>query len=246
MSIRTRFLRLAAGLGVLVLTLVLSFAIAISWIPSWGATDAEVARAQPGDELTPHPIINWTNAININARPEQVWPWIAQLGDTRGGFYSYTFIEDRVGSITGASTYAVDYENANRIVPEWQNPTPGDTLIQGILKVREVQPGEYVLADSIHPLAMQWTWLWRLYARSDGEQTRLIVRCLIQVPGGDANPLLTGMMNVGGFVMQQRMIHGLKLRAEGGVEPAYIETVEIALWLTTLLIGLVGAALFVF
>ena len=60
------------------------------------------------------------------------------------------------------------------------------------------------------------------------------------------NPIVISVMNAGGFVMQQRMIHGLKPRAEGGVEPASIEAVEIALWLATLAIGLIAAAMFLF
>jgi hypothetical protein len=72
----------------------------------------------------------------------------------------------------------------------------------------------------------------------------LIVRCLIQLPPEAENPVIAGVMNVGGFVMQQRMIHGLKLRAEGGVEAPDAEMVEIVLWLATLLVGLIGAALF--
>jgi hypothetical protein len=246
MSIRTRLLRLAAGLAVLLPTLVSSFALFIPQTSRWGATDAEVALKLPGDELAPRPLINWTNAIDINARPEQVWPWIAQLGDTRAGFYSYTFIEDRVAALTGASEYAVDYQNANQIVPEWQNPAAGDILIQDSLKVREVKPGQYLLADLIDPGEGQWIWLWRLSPIDGGAQTRLIVRCLIQLPPAAANPVQTGVISVGGFVMQQRMMHGLKLRAEGGVEPAYLEVVEIVLWLTTLLVGLAAAALFLF
>jgi hypothetical protein len=246
MALRTRLLRLFAGLSLMLVLLAGSFAAVLPAIDRWGATDAELARALPGDELAPQPIVSWTNAIDISARPDQVWPWVAQLGDTRGGFYSYTFIEDRVGAITGAGAYAVDYQNADRVVPEWQHPAPGDMLIQGILRVREVRPGEYLLADSIDPQAMQWTWLWLLEPIDGGERTRLIVRCLIQLPGGAEDPLQSAMMNVGGFVMQQRMLHGLKLRAEGGAEPAYIEIVEIALWLAALAAGLAGAALFVF
>ncbi len=69
------------------------FASALSAIPRWGATDEEIVLALPGDELAPQPLIHWTNAIDVNAPPADVWPWIAQLGDTRGGFYSYTFIQ---------------------------------------------------------------------------------------------------------------------------------------------------------
>jgi hypothetical protein len=244
MTARIFLLRLAAGLGILLLTLIVSFAVAMSQFPRWGATAAETRLALPGDELAQHPLINWTNAININARPEQVWPWIAQLGDTRGGFYSYTFIEDRVGALMGEGGYTVDYQNADRIMPQWQSPAPGDMLVQGILKVREVKAGQYLLADSITPETMQWVWVWRLLPLEGGEHTRLIVRFLIQLPSGGENPVLTTVMKIGGFVMQQRMMHGFRLRAEGGVEPAYMETMEIALWLTTLLIGLAGAVLF--
>ncbi|HEX6387427.1 MAG TPA: hypothetical protein VF177_22395 [Anaerolineae bacterium] len=77
-----------------------------------------------------------------------------------------------------------------------------------------------------------------------GEQTRLVVRCRIQVPPGQENPLLTSMMNIGGFVMEQNMMQGIKVRAEGGSEPAYIETVEIVIWLAALVVGLAAAVLF--
>ena len=65
-----------------------------------------------------------------------MWPWIAQIG-TRGGFYSFTFIEDRRRPL--GDSYAVDYTNAN-IIAEWQNPQPGESMISGILKVAS-QPG---------------------------------------------------------------------------------------------------------
>jgi hypothetical protein len=64
MSIRTRLL---AGLGVLLALLIGWFAAVIPAIHRWGATDEEVSRVLPDDELL----------------PEQIWPWIAQLGDTR-------------------------------------------------------------------------------------------------------------------------------------------------------------------
>ena len=246
MPIRTRLLRLAGGLAALLLALVVSFATITPQLAHWGATDAEAALRLPGDELAPHPQIHWTNATTINATPDQVWPWVAQLGDTRAGFYSYTFIENRVGAITGASGYAVKYKNADRVVPEWQNPAPGDSIIQDTLKIREVRPGQYLLADMVNPNGGQWTWLWQLTPIDGGTHTRLIVRCLMQLPPEAANPIVTSVMNTGGFVMQQRMIHGLKIRAEGGAEPAYIETLEITLWLATLAIGLIGAALFLF
>jgi hypothetical protein len=77
----------------------------------WGATDDEVNRTLPGDDLISHADLTATRAITIHATAAQVWPWIAQLGQGRGGFYSYDFLENLVGC---------DIHSADRIVPEWQ------------------------------------------------------------------------------------------------------------------------------
>jgi hypothetical protein len=240
-----RTLRLLAGIAVLAVALTALFAAVIPAINRWGATDAEIARALPGDDRLPHPNVAWTNAIDIGAPPAQVWPWVAQLGDTRGGFYSFTFIENRVGALTGASDYAVVYRNADRIVPEWQHPAVGDALIQGTLNIRAVQPGAWLLAESTQPEIFGWTWLWQLEPTDGGAHTRLINRMRIQAPSAAANPVASFMMDIGGFVMQQRMLQGIRLRAEGGVEPWWMEQAEIGLWFAALLCGVAAAGLFI-
>jgi len=240
-------IRLVFGLLLVALLVVGLFTLTLRAIPTWGATADEVARPLPGDELTTQPTLLWTNAITIAAPPEKVWSWIAQLGDTRGGFYSYTFIENRIGALTGAKDYNVVYVNASTIHPEWQNPQVGEPIIQDSLKIREVMPGQYLLADSITPVPFLWVWGWFLQPVNDGAQTRLLVRFAIEVPATEpANPVMGFLMNVGGFVMQQNMLQGIKLRAEGGREPAWLELVEIGLWLTALLCGLVAALLYLF
>jgi hypothetical protein len=243
---RARLLRFEIGLLTLAALLTALFAFTLPTLRTQGATPAELAQALPGDELLTHPLLRWTNAETINAPPAQVWPWIAQLGDTRGGYYSYTFIENRVGALTGGSGYSVVYHNADRIHPEWQNPRPGDALIQSVLKVRAVQPGEYLLADAVNPAAFNWVWLWNLQPVDDGQHTRLVVHFGIQLPGTDANPVMTFVMDAGGLVMEQKMLEGIKLRAEGGQEPAATEPAEIALWLAALLAGLAAGALYLF
>jgi hypothetical protein len=70
------------------------------WIHNWGSTAAEINRTLPGDEIYPDAAVKWNHAVTINANPEAVWPWIAQVGDVRGGFYSYTFIENIVAEKT--------------------------------------------------------------------------------------------------------------------------------------------------
>ncbi len=68
------------------------------WYLRWGATDADVARALPGDAIIPNAISQQTRAITINAPVERVWPWLAQLGQDRGGFYSFDLLENALGA----------------------------------------------------------------------------------------------------------------------------------------------------
>ena len=242
--LQTITLRLFLGLLLIAGLLAGLFAITLSLIPTWGATDAEVARSFPGDGLNSHPNLLWTNAITINASQEDVWPWIAQIGDTRGGFYSYTFIENQVGKLTGAEEYTVVYTNADEIHSEWQNPQPGEPLIQGSLQVRESETGRYLLAESVQPSPFQWIWCWYVEPVDDGT-SRLISRFSIQVSEDmGANPVMDLMLNAGGFVMHQNMMQSIKLRAEGRSEPAWIESLEIGLWMAALLVGLAAAVLY--
>ncbi len=238
-------LRFLGGLFVLAVLVYGLFALTLAAIPTWGAAPEEVRLSLPGDEINDRPNILWTNAITIAAPPEQVWPWIAQLGDSRGAFYSYTFIENQVGALTGAADYKVTYTNADRIHPEWQNPQAGEALIQGMLKVHSYETGRYLLADSIQPAPFMWVWGWHLQPAQDGAATRLLVRFSIQVPPsmGD-NPVMNFVLSAGGFVMQQNMLQGIQLRAAGGAEPAWTEALEIVLWLAALVCGLAAGWLY--
>ena len=83
----------------------------------WGATDAETAGALPGDDFLPSADLQATRAITIKAPAEAVWPWLAQMGQGRGGFYSYDFLENLQG---------LDIHSADRIHPEWQDIQAGD------------------------------------------------------------------------------------------------------------------------
>ena len=87
------------------------------WQRGWGSTDGEAAMTLPGDELTPPPVEQLTRAITIAAPPEEVWPWLVQMGADRGGFYSYAWMENLFG---------LDIHNADAIVDEWQQLAVGD------------------------------------------------------------------------------------------------------------------------
>lgn len=233
----TMLLRLASAIvGVAAL-----FSLLPGAIHRWGATDEEVAAAMPGDGMLARPLIVWTHGETIRTTPDRVWPWIAQLGDRRGGFYSYTFIENLIarGNV---------YHNAARIRPELQNPSRGTSLIEDFLSVRAVEPGRSLLAVADAGLGIGWTWIWALRPLPDGS-TRLVVRCRIDpTESSSLSPTLGvggAMIDLGGFVMERKMLQGIRLRAEGEREPEWLPYLEIALWVLLLAEGLAAGLRFI-
>jgi len=65
-----------------------------SWYNHWGASEAEVASSLPGDELILHPQQGYTRAVTVRATAAAVWPWLVQMGQGRGGLYSYGGLEN--------------------------------------------------------------------------------------------------------------------------------------------------------
>lgn len=87
--------------------------------PRWGTVGTETTDSLPGDEFVPEPKWSYTLAITIDAPPEDVWPWIAQIGQRRGGFYTYQSLENMVGcGIT----------NTTEILPDHQHPAVGEDI----------------------------------------------------------------------------------------------------------------------
>jgi hypothetical protein len=231
---RSKGFRALVGLAALVALLVAAFSTLRPWVPTWGSTGEERSRAMPGDDIAVPPlVVSWTHGITVRAAPETVWPWIVQMGDVRGGFYSYTFIENFIAP--------EEYRNADRIVPELQNPVPGTAMIGQVMRMREIAPNRHLLAAfEIPDLAMSW--VWALYPQEQG--TRLVVRMRgrseLKAPG-----LLMSaasfFVNYGGFVMERRMMQGIKDRAEGRIEPPWYQGAEIALWLLAFALGVAAA-----
>jgi hypothetical protein len=134
------------------------------WQLRWGATDPELARAFPGDDLLSTPTFNATRAITIHARPESVWPWLVQVGVKRGGWYSYDLLDN------------MGHPSARSIVPAFQKIGVGDLLAIS----PDGKQGMHILA--IEPLrSMVWgtpgdtTWSWVLEPLPNGS-TRLLTR----------------------------------------------------------------------
>ncbi len=85
----------------------------------WGTVGTEPTDSLPGDEFVPEPKWSYTLGIAVDAAPEAVWPWIAQIGQGRGGFYTYQTLENMTGcKIT----------NTTEILPDHQHPAVGDDI----------------------------------------------------------------------------------------------------------------------
>src|ERR1043165_7876130 len=89
------------------------------WHLGWGATDQEARERLPGDEFTPHVSGQATHAITIEAPVSEVWPWIVQVGQDKGGFYSYSWLEKLMGC---------HMRNVYHIVPGFQHVRVGDGM----------------------------------------------------------------------------------------------------------------------
>jgi hypothetical protein len=127
-----------------------------------------------------------------------VWPWLAQLGQDRGGFYSYAWLENLAGC---------RMRNADRIHSEWQqradtvllHPTAG-------LKVLSFEPDRALVLEGG----------WSLVLRADGpERCRLLAR--FRAPGGVAGAAYGMLLELPHFLMERRMLVTIKRRAEGSV-----------------------------
>jgi hypothetical protein len=93
--------------------------LARPWFNHWGATKRESTMPVPGVEHLKNPKITATHAITIAAPRDEIWPWLIQMGVDRGGFYSYSWLENLVGC---------GVRNIHEIRPELQNLKQGDTI----------------------------------------------------------------------------------------------------------------------
>ena len=90
------------------------------WFGRWGTTPADLARVMSGDAAIVNPTYTTTLAITVSARPENIWPWLVQMGYQRGGLYSYDWLDRLFGYLDGPSS--------NRILPEFQHLAVGDEI----------------------------------------------------------------------------------------------------------------------
>ena len=182
----------------------------------WGATDEEVAREMPGDEIVSRPVFNATRAVTVSARPEEIWPWLVQIGFGRAGWYSYDLL-DNLGR-----------HSSEEVLPEYQHLEPGDLIPLGPgaesgLFVKDVRPHESMVWWE--PKRRSTTWVWGLYP-IDGEQTRLVTRVRNDYRKGLSN-FIFGLLLIepADFPLMRKCMLGIKRRAETRAIPARAESV---------------------
>lgn len=202
-------LAVLAGLAVVV---VVTVALLTPTMDKWGATEDEIAASYPGDELVADPKSFVNHAITIQASPEQIYPWLLQLGADKGGMYSYTALEGLI---------RCPMVNADRIHEEWQNLQVGDPVK---LCAGDFAPPPYFVAQ-LHPNQAivlghqengEWVDLWQfvLVPQPDGG-TRLVVRTRTMMTGG-----FWDIIHPGVFLMETGMMKGIKERAEQTAQSA--------------------------
>ncbi len=219
------------------------------WYSIWGASQAEVGAHFPGDELSPNGE-RGTRAVSIAAASDQVFAWVSQLGQNRGGFYSYELLEDLAGC---------EMPNVGQLDPALQRWAPGDKLWMyppdkldgvGYATLLEYQPGR-ALVFGAHTLPdaprEPPSGTWSFIVQSTGERSsRLIVR-----GSGSPTPNLLGVAFNRGvfeplhFAMERRMMEGIRGLAEGRPISRLRDALTLSSWVVTFGIFFAAAVLVV-
>ncbi len=190
-----------------------------------GATWDEVVRPLPGDDLVANPLYVTTRAITVDAPAAAVWPWLVQLGQDRGGFYTYDWLEN---------VFRLDIHSTDEIRSEWQDPQQDVDCIaldpDGVMKMTfaMVHPGRAFVLRSGAPGEppqesgnffkgeIEITWSFVLEPAGPG-RTRLLTRTRAAWADTTTARLARGLLlSPAHLVMERGMLRGIKRRAEGG------------------------------
>jgi hypothetical protein len=235
MSLDRPLVRVGALVACLGGLLAVYFGIARPWFRRWGATDAEVRMSLPGDEIVPAARSRETRAITIAAPAEQVWPWLTQIGQDRGGFYSYKRLEDLFGC---------EMPDVRALVPHMQRWKVGDKLWMyppgkaggiGFAVLETYVPGRAMAfatrqmgAPATRPADGSWAFI---VNPIDARSSRLLFRGRAV---GDLRPMVAAF-NVAvfepvHFAMERRTMEGIKAIAEGHPPSPLRDDIQVGLW----------------
>jgi hypothetical protein len=176
------------------------------WQLRWGATDAEVKRSMPGDEIVDKPSFNATRAVTIHAPAQNIYRWIVQMGVTRAGWYSYDLL-DNLGR-----------RSAERILPEHQNIQVGDLIPIS----PDGKQGMWVKYFRKNKWMLWWdkkgdtTWIWEIHPQGEN-QFRLITRVRVKYRLFSSAVLFNLLTEFFDILMMRKSMLGIKRRAEKSV-----------------------------
>lgn len=193
------------------------------WYNRWGATDAEIRQQLPADKDVPQPSMGYTRAITIHAPVSDVWCWLVQIGQGRGGLYSYDVLENIIGC---------QIHSVNDLRPDLQQLQAGDAVRLGpdgypLFAVSEVVPNQVLVlrgadpktgkiaafSDTMPEASAPTSWVFYLQA-IDTTTTRLLVRQRLYHAPKWALTLMWRIVEPLNFVMERKMLYGIKQRAE--------------------------------
>jgi hypothetical protein len=191
---------------------ILLYPLLRGWRRRWGSSEEERALELPGDEFVPEPQWSYNHAVSINAPRATVWPWLVQLGQGRGGFYTYEGLENLVGC---------QIHNVMVIRPELQRLQVGDTIVTHGRSgfgppVTLLEPERaLVLGGPPNEKGSRSTWAFHLLDRPDGT-TRLLERGRGVAGKGLPEKLGFGplLLDPIGFVMSKKMLRTIKELSE--------------------------------
>jgi hypothetical protein len=202
-------------LVVLGVSIVLAATLSIYFSMQVSAAPGEELRTLAGDDLIPLPIGSVNHAITIHRPPRDVWPWLAQMGSGRAGWYAYDFVDNG------------GRRSAERILPEYQKIGVGTVFpaLPGVKDVFVVAQCEFekslVLAWRTPGGKYQTTWAFVLEEQQPG-QTRLIVRGRVASgyhPLGLPEWAALLAARPAHFIMQRKQLLGIVRRAESPPHP---------------------------
>ena len=192
------------------------------WLMNWGATREESRSALLGDDFAPQCRYRATRGVTIDAPIDRVWQWLVQMGQDRGGFYSYSWLEN---------LFFADMRNAEQIIPEFQDRRVGDTVWlaspqryggRGRMIVAALEPHRSMAlvmpsdADRLANGEIAQYGCWSFHLRPlFGGRTRLLVRSRSGNYSNFPEMLFDFMIfDPAHFIMERRMMLGIKERAE--------------------------------
>jgi hypothetical protein len=194
---------------------VLYWVIGKPWMDHWGATAEEVRESLPGDAIVKRPDFTSTRAITIHAAASAVWPWVVQMGQGRGGFYSYEFLQNLAGS---------GIHNTGRIEPSLQNLKVGDDFRLHArmppLRVAALVPDQALVVAapgepymSLEKGLPHVSWAFILHP-IDARTTRLLVRFRADHRADWSGSLLSHTMEPVSFLIERKMLVEIRRLAE--------------------------------